>query len=173
MDRETASKRVASRRLGVLAAAALFAVALLAAGCGGDDSTSKEEVMEALKEVVANSAPTAPQSGATGSSGATAPTGGNPAIEEFGDKATGAERDEIVADFEAYYAALGSKDYDAVCAQLAEPITTLLERIAEVKKEDKDCAQIVAGLPEATEKAVAVRKHGKVVKVRVEGIAPT
>lgn len=168
MDRETASKRVASRRLGAIAVAALSALALLAAGCGGD-SSSKEETLEALKEAVANRAPpTTSQSGATGSGGASAATGANPAIEEFGGEAKGGERNQIVTSFEAYFAALASKDYDDACAQLAKPIKKLLERFSAAKKESKGCAAIVAGLPEAVKKATGIASRGKVTEVRVE-----
>ena len=175
MQKGSANNRVASWRFGAIAVAMLSSLALLAAGCGDDSSSTKEEAFEALKEAAAN-LPTTPQSNGTTADGAAPESGGaataaagNPAIEEFGSEAEGGERDEIVAAFDAYNSALGSEDYDAVCAALAEPVRTLLERISEVKKEDQDCAAIIAGLPEAAKKAISARSGGKVVEVRVEG----
>jgi hypothetical protein len=164
MDGE-AAKRVASRRLGAIAVAALSAFALFATGCGGD--SSREEAVEALKEAFANRVGAVPDSGATG---AAAPSGGNPTIEEFGDEAGGAERAQIVTSFEAYFAALGSKGYGDACAQLAKPIKKLLERFSAAKKEqeEKGCAAIVARIPNAAETAVKVKAHGRVTEVRVK-----
>lgn len=137
-----------------LSAALCALLLLLAAGCGGGGSSSSTERS---------------RQGAQEGPAESRSAGGEASIEDFGQKAEGAERHAILAAFDGYLEALAQKDYAGACAQMAATLHESLNQFSG-KSAKANCAALLPSLlsPRAPANARS-QAAGDVTGVRVEG----
>jgi hypothetical protein len=137
-----------------LSAALCAFLLLLVAGCGGGASSSSTETS---------------RQGAQESPAESRSSSGEASIEDFGQKAQGAERQAILAVFDGYLGALAHKNYAGACAQMAAALHESLGQFSG-KRSKANCAALLPGLlsPQAPANARS-QAAGEVTGVRVEG----
>ena len=96
--------------------------------------------------------------------------GGEAGIEDFGEEASGSDREAILTSFEAYLGALAEKDYAVACPYVSVYILRSLEQLIPRASRPEDCPSTLPTLlAPAAAKIARQQADGKITKVRVEG----
>ncbi len=117
-------------------------LALASCGEGGEESTSSSTTVQPQR------------------------VGGEQSIERLGEEASGSEREAVLSTFSSYLGALGERDYQSACPQLAKVVR---ESLAQIANQRASCAEVLPAIlaPSATPLARA-QAEGQVTKVRIE-----
>lgn len=189
---------IGGMRIWVAIAGALTCLALLAGGCGSDDSGTAGGTTAAGSTGPKGGAPDSEKRNSSGSGesggagsgsgesnrgsgsgGSTnspalakefeAPKGGDDSIQTFGEVAEREEDEEIVASMRAFFNAMANKEYAEICSSLSEANREQLESLLKRKDGQGDCAAALKKLLARLGPEAKQAARGTVYQVRVEG----
>jgi hypothetical protein len=144
MPKTALHRAPANRRLS-LALAGLFALAALATGCGGGDSSTT----------------------------AAAPAAGQSAedrVREFGLEASGAQTKQAEAVLHGYMDARVAGEWKKACSYLAKPIRDLFDRIGRKAKESGAAGKGCAGFVEESTRKLTPSQRADLARVEVTSV---